>query len=120
MKIDIERIGKRIRNRRKKLGISLDKMAELTGYKSRSSIHKIEIGKDYITLPKIEKFADALYLDISYLLGIDNKSKNNNNISEKKENINYINILKFLKKLNDEDIKKAEKLLKLTFKIFKK
>lgn len=119
MKIDIEGIGKRIRNRRKNLGISLDKMAELTGYKSRNSIHKIEIGKYYITLPKIEKFADVLYLDISYLLGIDNKSKNNNNISEKKENINYINILKFLKKLNDGDIKKAEKLLKLTFKIFK-
>ena len=94
-------------------------MAELTGYKSRTSICKIETGKDYITLPKIEKFADILYLDISYLLGIDNKSKNNDNVSEKKENISYINMLKFLKKLNDKDIKKAEKLLKLTFKIFK-
>lgn len=119
MKIDIKGIGKRIKNRRKELGISLDKMAELTGYKSRTSICKIETGKDYITLPKIEKFADVLYLDISYLLGIDNKSKNNNNISEKKENISYINILRFLKKLNDKDIKKAEKLLKLTFNIFK-
>lgn len=117
MKIDIKGIGKRIRNRRKELGISLDKMAELTGYKSRTSICKIETGKDYITLPKIEKFADVLYLDISYLLGIDNKSKNN--ISEKKENISYVNILRFLKKLNDEDIKKTEKLLKLIFKIFK-
>jgi len=118
MKIDIEGIGKRIKNRRKELGLSLDKLAELTGYKSRTSICKIEAGKDYITLPKIEKFANVLYLDISYLLGI-NKSKSNNNISEKKENINYINILRFLKKLNDKDIKKAEKLLKLTFKIFK-
>ena len=87
MKIDINGIGKRIRNRRKELGISLNKMAELTGYKSRTSICKIEIGKDYITLPKIEKFADVLYLDVSYLLGIDNKSKNNNNISEKNEKI---------------------------------
>ena len=33
MKIDIEGIGKRIRNRRKKLGISLDKMAELQDIK---------------------------------------------------------------------------------------
>ena len=53
MKIDINGIGKRIKNRRKELGLSLDKMAELTGYKSRTSICKIEIGKDYITLPKI-------------------------------------------------------------------
>ena len=36
---------KRIRSRREELGISQDELAKRIGYKSRSSINKIEMGK---------------------------------------------------------------------------
>ena len=37
-------IGERIRQMRIGLGLSQDELAKLVGYKSRSSINKIEIG----------------------------------------------------------------------------
>lgn len=38
------KVGERIRIKREELGITQDELAQLTGYKSRSSINKIEKG----------------------------------------------------------------------------
>ena len=50
-------IYKRIRARREELGISQEELARRMGYKSRSSINKIEKGENDIPQSKIVAFA---------------------------------------------------------------
>ena len=61
---------KRIRSRREELGISQDELAKRVGYKSRSSINKIELGKNDITQSKIAEIAFALDTTPEYLMGL--------------------------------------------------
>lgn len=60
---------KRIRSRREGLGLSQDELAKRVGYKSRSSINKIEMGKNDITQSKIMEIAKALDTTPEYLMG---------------------------------------------------
>ena len=62
---------KRIKARREKLGMSQEELATKLGYKSRSTINKIEMGKNDITQSKIIAFANALQTTPSYLMGLD-------------------------------------------------
>lgn len=61
-------IGERIRARRIELGMTQDELAKKAGYKSRSSINKLESAR---VLPsrKIEKMAQALECRPVYLMG---------------------------------------------------
>lgn len=61
-------IGERIRNRRIELGLTQDEVAKKTGYKSRSSINKIECSRN-LPLSKVEKMANALECTPSFLMG---------------------------------------------------
>ena len=61
----------RIRARREELGITQDELAKRLGYKSRSTIAKIESGENDIPQSKIEAFADALSVTTAYLMGWD-------------------------------------------------
>lgn len=62
-------LSKRIKERREVLGLSQDDLAKKMGYKSRSTIAKIESGENDIPQSKIKAFADALNTTPSYLLG---------------------------------------------------
>jgi transcriptional regulator with XRE-family HTH domain len=62
-------MGQRIKQRREELGMTQQELAELVGYKSRSSINKIELGKNDIVQSTIQKIADALQTTPSYLMG---------------------------------------------------
>ncbi len=59
----------RIRKRREELEISQDELAKKLGYKSRSTIAKIESGENDITQSKIVAFAKALNVTPAYLMG---------------------------------------------------
>ena len=59
----------RIKARRLELRLSQDELAQKLGYKSRSTINKIEMGKNDITQSKIKAFAEALETTPSYLMG---------------------------------------------------
>ncbi len=48
--------------------MSQSELAEKTGYKSRSSINKIELGINDVPQSKIKVFADALDTTIAYLM----------------------------------------------------
>ena len=50
-------IGERIKERRIELGYTQDELAKKCGYKSRSSINKIELSRN-LPLPKIEKWQE--------------------------------------------------------------
>lgn len=67
-------IGSRIRTRREQLNLSQDELAKRLGYKSRSSINKIELDERNLTQSKIKSLADALETTPSYIMGWENKS----------------------------------------------
>lgn len=69
-------IGDRIKKRRQELNVSQEELAKILGYKSRSSINKIE--KDGRELPqgKILAIATALHTTPSYIMGWEEESQN--------------------------------------------
>lgn len=64
-------IGERIKIRREERKMSQDELAKRIGYKSRSSINKIELGHYNLTQSKIKAIADALETTPSYIMGWD-------------------------------------------------
>ena len=64
-------IGERIKTRREELDISQEELAKRLGYKSRSSINKIELGANNLTQSKIKAIADALDTTPTYIMGWD-------------------------------------------------
>ena len=62
-------IGDRIKRRREELGMSQEELAKKVGYKSRSSVNKIEIDGRGLPQNKIVLFAKALETTPAYLMG---------------------------------------------------
>ena len=58
-----------IKKRREELKLSQDELATKLGYKSRSSINKIELGLSDIPFSKIPLFAKALEIEPEVLMG---------------------------------------------------
>jgi len=68
-------IGQRIKAKRIEMGLSQEKLAELVGYKSRSTINKIELGINDIPQSKIIDFAKALNTTPAYLIGCEKQQQ---------------------------------------------
>ena len=69
-------IGERIRARREELGMSQDELARAAGYKSRSSINKIEVDGRNLPQSKLMDIAKALHVSPMYLLGWEDEEGN--------------------------------------------
>ena len=67
-------IGKRIQFKRKALNMTQEELATKMGYKSKSTINKIELGINDIPQSKIVQFAVVLDTTPAYLLGIEEKN----------------------------------------------
>lgn len=65
----MDTIGHRIRKRREELGMSQEELGRKLGYKSRSSINKIELDQRNLTQPKIAALAKALNTTPAYIMG---------------------------------------------------
>ena len=63
--------GERVKERRIELGWTQEELAEKMGYKSKSSINKIELGINDVTQSKIIKFAEVMNTSVEYLMGWD-------------------------------------------------
>ena len=61
--------GRKVRERREALGMTQEVLAEKLGYKTKSSIAKIESGVNDPVLSKVSDFAEALNVPISFFLG---------------------------------------------------
>lgn len=68
-------IGSRIRSRREKLGLSQEELGNKLGYKSRSSINKIELDQRNLTQSKIKAIADALNTTPAYIMGWESEDQ---------------------------------------------
>ena len=62
-------IGERIKQRRLELKMSQEELAQKVGYKSRTSINKIELNGREIRQSKIKAIADALETTPDYIMG---------------------------------------------------
>ena len=65
----LETIGDRVKARRLAMDMSQTQLAIRLGYKSKSSIAKIETGNGDVPRNKLPQFAEALNCSMSYLTG---------------------------------------------------
>lgn len=66
-------IGNNIKRARELKGLTQDELAKRMGYKSRSTIARIENGDNDVSQSKLKKFADILDVSIDFLLDDGNK-----------------------------------------------
>lgn len=110
-------IGKNIRNRRIELGWTQEELAIKMGYKSKSSINKIELDFNDIPQSKIKKFAEVLMTTPKAIMGWEEEQK----ISDAKidiavridEDADFFEAVTLLDKLNAEQLKKITELMQL-------
>ena len=62
-------VGDRIRNARERLGVSQEELAKRLSLKDKSSVCKAEKAGDHISTRSIRKYADALGVSPSFLMG---------------------------------------------------
>lgn len=62
-------IGRNIAQRRKELGMTQEELATRMGYKSKSTINKIELGKNDVVQSKVVQFAEILRTTPAALMG---------------------------------------------------
>lgn len=79
-------IGARVKELRKSLGLTQKELAEKCGYKSLTTINKIELGINSIPLDTVEKLASALQVSPAYLMGW--KSNPNETLSNELRPVN--------------------------------
>lgn len=65
----MSKIGENIAAARRRLGLTQEELATRMGYKSKSTINKIELGVNDIPQSKIAKFADVLGTTPAALMG---------------------------------------------------
>ena len=86
-------IGDRIKQR-----MSQQELATAMGYTSKSTINKIELGKNDVSQSKVVKFSKVLNTTPSYLMDWDLDDENNDVSDYSKENNEYIEIGQRIKK----------------------
>lgn len=110
-------LGKRIKARREELGMSQEELANILGYKSRSSINKIELQKNDITQHKIAAFAKALRTTPAYLMGwVDEDIEKKNDmltdiVLKLQSDDNFREVVSSLYKLTPEQINAVKTFL---------
>ncbi len=83
-------IGQRIKVRREELNMSQEELAKRIGYKSRSSINKIELDLYSLQQSKIKAIADALDTTPSYIMGWDEEASRNEWASKFRDSVMQI------------------------------
>lgn len=83
-------IGERIKKKREELKLSQEQLAEIMGYKSKTSIHKAEQGITDLPQSKIIEFARALKTTPSYLMGWEEKIEKSNAVIFDKSQFIYV------------------------------
>lgn len=73
-------LGENIKRARMKAQISQDELAKRLGYKSRSTIAKIESGENDLTQKKVAAFAKALNVSIDFLMDGDSNENNSKDV----------------------------------------
>ena len=110
-------IGDNITKCRKQMGLTQEELANRLGYKSKSTINKIELGVNDIPQSKVVKFAEVLGTTPAHLMGWDVEiEKNPTEMAERNFEMfmdEYLNeIFDFLKTMDANKRKIAKGLIK--------
>lgn len=114
------KIGDRIKYRREQLGMSQDELARRLGYKSRSSINKIE--KDASGLPqtKIAAIANVLETTPAYIMGWEETKKKNDIASDIAVRLvkdsEFLSVVEVISKLNPEQLASIKQVANVLLK----
>lgn len=100
-------IGQRIKIRREELNMSQDDLAKKVGYKSRSSINKIELDLYSLKQSKIKAIADALETTPSYIMGWDEEAEEAKKAAPSEEGSPNAEIIKLFMGLTADQKKEA-------------
>lgn len=92
-------IGQRIKQRREALKMSQEELAQKIGYKSRSSINKIELDLYNLKQSKIKAIADALQTTPSYIMGWEEEKNPTPDIEDGK----YMEFMRLFKQLPESE-----------------
>lgn len=96
-------IGDRIRYRREQLNLTQEELAHLIGYKSKTSINKIELNVQQLKQSKIKAIAKALQTTPAFILGWEGIDE-----SEKIKNKFMENLFDKIKKLSEAHLSTIE------------
>lgn len=88
-------VGEKIREARLKKGYTQTELAELLGYKSRSSINKIEVEGRDIPRSSVIKFAKALDVTPAYLMGWEDEPKPEQSLYDRFDNLHPVKPKRF-------------------------
>lgn len=101
-------VGERMRKRRTELGYSQEEIAVKLGYKSRSSVNKMEMSRS-LPINKVERVAEVLDCSPAYLMGWEDEQKVADQLSQLIHNDLYVEVFDRVDKMND---KSKRRLLK--------
>ena len=109
-------IGTKIRERRIELGMTQEELAAKMGYKSKSTINKIELGKNDIPQSKIVQFAEVLHTTPKALMGWEEVQKNNDIMADiivrMRTDEDFFEVVQTLNMLNKEQLAGVMQMLK--------
>lgn len=100
-------IGQRVKLRREELGLSQEELAKRIGYKSKTSINKIELDFRNLTQSKIKAIADALETTPSYIMGWDEEAEEAKKTAPSEEDSLNAEIIKLFMGLTADQKKEA-------------
>lgn len=100
-------IGQRVKLRREELGLSQEELAKRIGYKSKTSINKIELDFRNLTQSKIKAIADALDTTPSYIMGWDEETEEAKKAAPSEEDSLNAEIIKLFMGLTADQKKEA-------------
>lgn len=103
MKNTKELLGARIKELRKARKLSQEELAELIGIEPRH-MSRIEVGKSYPSLDRLERIAKALDVDLRDFFDFAHLEARTVNVEQ---------IDGMLKEMSDEDLKKITRILKV-------
>lgn len=113
-------IGQRIKQRRKELGLSADKLAEMLG-KNRATVYRYENGEiENLPLDILKPIADALSTTPQHLMGWENVQKNNDAIADivvrLRTDSDYLEVCSLLKGADTEQLVSIKQMLSVFIK----
>lgn len=114
-------VGDNILLMRKRLGWTQEELAKRMGYKSKSTINKIELGINDIPQSKIVKFADVLGTTPAYLMGWS-ENESQEQLSPDKQELTEGEklVLELFRKIPEDRQPEALELLQVALKMQKK
>ncbi len=114
------KIGERIRHRREELALSQDELAKRLGYKSRSSINKIENDASGLPQTKIVAIATALDTTPAFIMGWEEMQKKNDIqtdiILKMRTDDDFFSVVETLYKLDKEKLQSINQMLNTLIK----